>query len=174
MLSVFVRSRLNSSTVYLRTGRTLLRYALSFGIPVHDAEEVVQEVFLSLFRHLQLRRSRENVRGWVFRVVHNLALKQRYANQRSRDKAASDWSEGGFDPSPDPEEQSVVGSKTQPPSGRCSCSPERGSGLPPAPCPGSPLPGNSGGTRHVLGSGIDIADTVASTVDPCARETELC
>lgn len=33
----------------------VLRYALSFGIPVHDAEEVVQEVFLSLFRHLQLR-----------------------------------------------------------------------------------------------------------------------
>ncbi len=27
----------------------LLRYALSFGIPVHDAEEIVQEVFLSLF-----------------------------------------------------------------------------------------------------------------------------
>jgi len=25
----------------------LLRYALSFGIPVHDAEEVIQEVFLS-------------------------------------------------------------------------------------------------------------------------------
>jgi RNA polymerase sigma-70 factor (ECF subfamily) len=85
----------------------LLRYALSFGIPVHDAEEVVQEVFLSLFRHLQLRRSRKNLRGWVFRVAHNLALKQRYANQRSRDNAASDWTiaEGRFDPSADPEEQ---------------------------------------------------------------------
>ena len=64
----------------------LLRYALSFGIPVHDAEEVIQEVFLSLFRHLQLRRSRKNLRGWIFRVTHNLALKQRYANQRSRDQ----------------------------------------------------------------------------------------
>src|ERR1700723_4659489 len=85
----------------------LLRYALSFGIPVHDAEEVVQEVFLCLFRHLQLRRSRKNLRGWVFRVAHNLALKQRYANQRSRDNAASDRTiaEGRFDPSPDPEEQ---------------------------------------------------------------------
>ena len=85
----------------------LLRYALSFGIPVHDAEEVVQEVFLSLFRHLQLRRSRKNLRGWVFRVAHNLALKQRYANQRSRDNAASEWTiaEGRFDSSADPEEQ---------------------------------------------------------------------
>jgi RNA polymerase sigma-70 factor, ECF subfamily len=85
----------------------LLRYALSFGVPVHDAEEVAQEVFVSLFRHLQLGKSRRNLRGWIFRVAHNLALKQRYANQRSRDKMASDWTtaEAQFDPSPNPEEQ---------------------------------------------------------------------
>src|SRR5271156_1075586 len=85
----------------------VLRYALSFGVPVHDAEEVTQEVFLSLFRHLQLRRSRKNLRGWIFRVAHNLALKQRYANQRSRDTTATDWpiAEKQFDPSPNPEEQ---------------------------------------------------------------------
>jgi RNA polymerase sigma-70 factor, ECF subfamily len=85
----------------------LLRYALSFGIPVHDAEEVIQEVFLSLFRHLQLGRSRKNLRGWMFRVAHNLALKQRSANHRSLDKTASDWTmaEKQFDPSPNPEEQ---------------------------------------------------------------------
>ena len=85
----------------------LLRYALSFGVPVHEAEEVIQEVFLSLFRHLQLRRSRKNLRGWIFRVTHNLALKQLYANQRSHAKTTSDWAiaEGQFDPSPDPEEQ---------------------------------------------------------------------
>src|ERR1700684_452577 len=85
----------------------LLRYALSFGIPVHDAEEVIQEVFLSLFRHLQLRRSRKNLRGWLFRVAHNLALQQLYANQKSQAKTTSDWTiaEEQFDPSPDPEEQ---------------------------------------------------------------------
>jgi RNA polymerase sigma-70 factor, ECF subfamily len=85
----------------------LLRYVLSFGISIHDAEEVVQEVFLSLFRHLQLRRSRKNLRAWIFRVAHNVALKQRYANQRSRDRAAPDWSiaEQQCDPLPNPEEQ---------------------------------------------------------------------
>jgi RNA polymerase sigma-70 factor (ECF subfamily) len=84
----------------------LLRYALSFGIPVHDAEEVTQEVFLCLFRHLQLRRSRKNLRGWIFRVAHNLALKQLYANQQSY-KTTSDRqiAEEHADPSPDPEEQ---------------------------------------------------------------------
>ena len=63
----------------------LLRYAISFGLPVHDAEEVIQEVFLALFRHLQLGRSRRSLRGWIFSVAHNLALKQRYANERSGD-----------------------------------------------------------------------------------------
>src|ERR1700691_2776021 len=59
----------------------ILRYALSFGISVHDAEEVTQDVFLSLFKHLQMGRSRRNLRGWIFRVAHNLAIRQRYANQ---------------------------------------------------------------------------------------------
>ena len=59
-----------------------MRYALSFGLPPHDAEEVIQEVFLSLFRHLRMGRSRRNLRGWLFRVAHNLALKRRMANCR--------------------------------------------------------------------------------------------
>jgi RNA polymerase sigma-70 factor (ECF subfamily) len=85
----------------------LLRYTLSFGISVHDAEEVVQEVFLSLFRHLQLRRSRKNLRGWIFRVAHNLALKQVYANQRlhARTISESTIAKQRFDPTPNPEEQ---------------------------------------------------------------------
>jgi RNA polymerase sigma-70 factor (ECF subfamily) len=84
----------------------LLRYAVTFDLSVHDAEEVIQEVFLSLFRHLQLGRSQKNLRGWIFRVAHNLALKQLYATQRSHVKTASDWTtvEEQLDPSPNPEE----------------------------------------------------------------------
>jgi RNA polymerase sigma-70 factor, ECF subfamily len=84
----------------------LLRYALSFGLPVHDAEEVTQEVFLSLFRHLQLRKSRRNLPGWLFRVTHNLALRRRCANSKSN-VAAADWTiaEKQLDQSPNPEEQ---------------------------------------------------------------------
>jgi RNA polymerase sigma-70 factor (ECF subfamily) len=55
----------------------LLRYAMSFGLSLHDAEDVLQEVFLALFRHLQADRSRENLPGWSFRTTHNLALKRR-------------------------------------------------------------------------------------------------
>jgi RNA polymerase sigma-70 factor, ECF subfamily len=68
----------------------LFAYVLSFGLTVHDAEDIVQETFLSLFRHLQLGRSRRNLRGWVFRVGHNLALKRRSANQASGINVAYD------------------------------------------------------------------------------------
>ncbi len=61
----------------------LLRYVVSRGLSLHDGEEIIQEVFLALFRHLQLGKSRRNLRGWVFRVAHNLALKQHGANKRA-------------------------------------------------------------------------------------------
>jgi len=59
----------------------LLRYLLALGLSAHDGEEIIQESFLLLFQHLRHGKSRENLRGWVFRVARNLALKQRAANQ---------------------------------------------------------------------------------------------
>ena len=84
----------------------LLRYAVSFGVPVPDAEEIVQEVFLSLFRHLRLGRSRQNLPGWIFRVAHNLTLKRRYANKRRADLFNGDEGVADLhiDASPGPEE----------------------------------------------------------------------
>ncbi len=89
----------------LRSG--LLRYVLSFGLSVHDGEEIVQEVFLSLFRHLQLGRSRKNLHGWVFRVAHNLALKQHSTNRKLQDIAGLERgvAEKQLDLGPTPEEQ---------------------------------------------------------------------
>jgi len=61
----------------------MLRYLLSLGLSAHDGEEVIQESFLLLFQHLRHGRSRENLRGWVFRVARNLALKLREKNRTS-------------------------------------------------------------------------------------------
>jgi RNA polymerase sigma-70 factor (ECF subfamily) len=58
----------------------LFRYLLGFSLTVADSEDIIQETFLALFLHLQSGKSRHNLRGWLFRVAHNLALKQ----QRSR------------------------------------------------------------------------------------------
>jgi RNA polymerase sigma-70 factor (ECF subfamily) len=63
----------------------LLRYSISFGLSVTDGEDVIQETFLVLFDHLRKDRSRANLRGWVFRVTHNLALKR---HQRHRSQFA--------------------------------------------------------------------------------------
>jgi RNA polymerase sigma-70 factor (ECF subfamily) len=60
----------------------ILRYALSFGLQVPDAEEVLQDAFLALYRHLSGGRSRDGLYGWLFRVTHNLALKRRLALAR--------------------------------------------------------------------------------------------
>src|ERR1700677_833466 len=68
----------------------LLRYVVSRGLSVHDGEEIIQEVFLALFRHLQLGKSRRNLPGWVFRVGHTLALKKHNANKRARATFDSD------------------------------------------------------------------------------------
>jgi RNA polymerase sigma-70 factor (ECF subfamily) len=81
----------------------LLRYLLSFRIAAPDAEEIVQEVFLSLFQHLRRGKSRANLQGWLFKVAHNLALKNRMKAQRQSPAAA----EAQTDSAPDPEEQAA-------------------------------------------------------------------
>ncbi len=85
----------------------LLRYVVSLGVGVHDGEDVIQDVFLSLFRHLRLGRSRANLRGWIFRVAHNLALKQRTQTQRQQVRMAPEGGavESHLDPTANPEEQ---------------------------------------------------------------------
>ena len=84
----------------------LLRYLSSLGFAVADGEEVIQESFLSLFEHLRCGKSRRNLRGWLFRVAHNLALKRRYRNRRDLETRACAGAEDMVeDPGPNPEDQ---------------------------------------------------------------------
>jgi RNA polymerase sigma-70 factor, ECF subfamily len=85
----------------------LLRYAISFGLSGDDGEEVVQEAFLALFQHLQQDRCRRNLRGWLFRVAHNLALKRLSENERHRERVelGAIGTEVHPDPTPNPEQQ---------------------------------------------------------------------
>lgn len=54
----------------------LLRYGQSLGLRPADAEDVAQEGFLKLFRHLYEGKPSDNLRGWLFRVVYRDALKK--------------------------------------------------------------------------------------------------
>jgi RNA polymerase sigma-70 factor (ECF subfamily) len=87
----------------------LLRYLLSTGVPVQDGEEIVQDVFLALFQHLQRGKSRRNLRGWMFQVAHNLSVKRYLANRKDRQKLVEPGeavTELSFvDRAPNPEDQ---------------------------------------------------------------------
>src|SRR5271156_2828497 len=78
----------------------VLRYLMGIGLPVEDAEEIVQEGFLALFQHLRAGKPRSNLRGWVFRVAHNLGLKRRGTAARAglTNAAAGDESSAITDP----------------------------------------------------------------------------
>jgi len=91
----------------------LLRYLSCLGVALPDGEEVIQESFLSLFEHLRCGKSRENLRGWLFRVAHNLALKRRYRNRRDSEvQAYARVEDEAIDPGPSPEDQ-MANSQTQ-------------------------------------------------------------
>lgn len=92
----------------------LLRYIVAVGLPIPEGEEVIQDAFLSLFRHLQADKSRQNLHGWLFRVVHNLALKRlRRSRRRSELLAnAAVLDRNTVDSSPSPEDQ-LVDAETQ-------------------------------------------------------------
>ena len=80
--------------------RPLLRYLFTFSLTVPDSEDILQEAFLALFLHLREGKSRHNLRGWLFRVAHNLALKRRHG-QRNFESIP----ESTGDAAPNPEDQ---------------------------------------------------------------------
>lgn len=86
----------------------LLRYLLSSGLSVQDGEEVVQEVFLALFQHLVREKPRNNLRGWAFRVAHNLGLKRRSAAGRRMEVSIHSDPLTHVDSTPNPEEQAAA------------------------------------------------------------------
>lgn len=82
------------------TAPSLLRYLSSFGLRADETQDVVQEAFLSLYYHLRLGRPQTNLRGWLFKVAHNLALRQRRGRRR---QSALENADAPIDPAPNPE-----------------------------------------------------------------------
>ena len=89
-----------------RCAPSLLRYVGTFGVSVEEAEDVVQDTFLALFRHVHLGRDQANLTGWLFQVAHNLALKRRQRTIKQSRRSAGEMSfDGRLDPAPDPEQR---------------------------------------------------------------------
>jgi RNA polymerase sigma-70 factor (ECF subfamily) len=84
----------------------LLRYGQSLGLRELDAEDVVQESFLKLCRHLRAGKDRGNLRGWIFRVVHHASLRRRMESALETARSAACPEEiGSACPQPNPEQQ---------------------------------------------------------------------
>jgi RNA polymerase sigma-70 factor, ECF subfamily len=88
------------------SGPAILRYLKAFGLAPEAAEDIRQEVFLALFRHLRLGRPRGNLKGWVFHVAHNLALRLR-RQQLTRQRTEREWESAlpAADPTSTPEDR---------------------------------------------------------------------
>lgn len=67
----------------------LARYVATLGVPRPDVEDVTQDVFLALYRHLMRGLPRTHLRGWLYRVAHNLSLKHLRSRSRSRSNIES-------------------------------------------------------------------------------------
>src|SRR4051812_49429823 len=87
----------------------ILRYALSFGLSIQDAEEILQETFLALYQHRAAGKAVASACAWLFRVTHNLALKRRHAIARADENPVACDIERAMvqaaDPDPNPEDQ---------------------------------------------------------------------
>jgi RNA polymerase sigma-70 factor (ECF subfamily) len=81
-LSRFRTSDREATTLFRELRKPLLRYLVSLGLSSDEAQDVVQDAFLSLHRHLSAGGSQENIRSWLFRVAHNQARNRQTSYER--------------------------------------------------------------------------------------------
>ena len=86
----------------------LLHHLTWLNLHMDQAEDAIQETFLRLYQQLKSNSlSRHNLRGWVWRVAHNLGIDMRTAANRQKQSAELDLGQiAGWlvDPGPSPEQ----------------------------------------------------------------------
>jgi RNA polymerase sigma-70 factor (ECF subfamily) len=98
-------------TLFDELRKPLLRYLLSLRVAPERGEEILQDTFLKLFEHLKSGRQDDNIRGWLFRVAHNLALRELRGRRYEGVAEASVCDRPPApvpDPCPDPEQQVIL------------------------------------------------------------------
>ena len=70
------------TNLYRELRKPLLRYLICLGLTRDEAQDVVQDAFVSLQRHLSSGGDQENIRGWLFRVAHNQARNRQTSYDR--------------------------------------------------------------------------------------------
>src|SRR2546430_13697213 len=75
---------------YDREQLPLRRYVAFLGVDTETAREIVQESFLRLHEHLLRGGDQTHLRGWLYRVAHNLARNVQSAFRAKKTDALSD------------------------------------------------------------------------------------
>lgn len=61
---------------------SLHAYLVCLGLTSEESEDITQECFLRLLRHLLEERPESNLRAWIFRVAYNLSMDLHRSGQR--------------------------------------------------------------------------------------------
>ncbi len=78
--------------LYVQTRPALLGYLRHLAGSTGEAEDLLQITFLRLFNQLQKGEAVQEMRGWLYRVAHNLAM-DHLRRQGRAESAASVWLE---------------------------------------------------------------------------------
>lgn len=62
------------AAIYEEFRMDVYRYTLTLGLPPHVAQDITQDCFVRLYETLHKGAAIQNVRAWLLRVAHNLAL----------------------------------------------------------------------------------------------------
>jgi RNA polymerase sigma-70 factor (ECF subfamily) len=81
-LSRFATDSCEATTLYRELRKPLLRYLVCLGLSSDEAQDVVQDAFLSLHKHLVSGGPQDNIRSWLFRVAHNRARNRQQSYDR--------------------------------------------------------------------------------------------
>jgi RNA polymerase sigma-70 factor, ECF subfamily len=93
--------------MYDELHQPVFRYLLCRSANPVDADDIVQETFFRLYRHLNAGGREDNIRGWVFRVAHNININEIKKRNRLFSNAPEEFPEleiSQADRTPGPEE----------------------------------------------------------------------
>lgn len=81
-LSQLATEACEATRLYGELRKPLLRYLVCLGLSADEAQDVVQDAFLRLHKHLAGGGPQENIRSWIFRVAHNQARNRQSRYER--------------------------------------------------------------------------------------------
>lgn len=76
--------------LFLAIQDPLYRFLRSLGTDAHGAEDVLQDVFVTIHAKIRWLREPEHFRAWSYRIAHRLAMRRVQRDRRERDRFDDD------------------------------------------------------------------------------------